>query len=152
MEYLSEEKLRELEKELEMLRTVKRKEIAESLEFAKSLGDLSENSEYIQAREDQANVEERIAKLESVLKSAVVVSKHHSSIVEVGSTVVVEKSGGANGPQKYQIVGSEEADMSVGKISNTSPLGAALFGRKKGETVSFKSPKGPSSYVIVDIE
>jgi len=151
MEYLSEEKLKALEKELEMLRTVKRKEIAESLEFAKSLGDLSENSEYIQAREEQASIEERIAKLENIMKTAVVVAKHHSSVVEVGSTVVVEKQGG-KGPQKYQIVGSEEADMSAGKISNTSPLGAALFGKKKGENVSFKSPKGMSSYTIVDIE
>lgn len=151
MEYLSEGKLKELKAELENLKTVKRKEVADSLEFAKSLGDLSENAEYIQAREDQANTEERIAKLEEIMKSAVVVAKHHSSIVEVGSTVVVKKTG-ADSEQKYQIVGSEESDMSSGKISNTSPLGEALYGKKKGESISFKSPKGVVNYTIVNIE
>ena len=91
MEYLSAEKLKELQKELEQLKTVRRKEVADNLEFAKSLGDLSENAEYHQAREDQAGVEERIAKLEMILKSVVVVSKHHSNIIEVGSTAVVQK-------------------------------------------------------------
>ena len=152
MEYLSEQKLKELKKELEQLKTVKRKEIADSLEFAKSLGDLSENAEYIQAREDQANTEERIAKLEEILRTAVVVSKHHSNIVEVGSTVIVEKEGGSGTHQKYQIVGSEESDMGAGKISNTSPLGTALYGKKKGDVVSFKSPKGEVKYTIVGIE
>ena len=151
MEYLSAEKRKELQKELEHLMTVRRKEVADSLEFAKSLGDLSENAEYIQAREDQANTEERISKLEEILKSAVVVSKHHSSVVEVGSTVEVEKKGGA-GKQKFQIVGSEESDMGAGKISNTSPLGIALHGKKKGDLVIFKSPKGSVEYTILDIE
>lgn len=151
MEYLSEQKLKDLKKELEHLKTVRRKEIADSLEFAKSLGDLSENAEYIQAREDQANTEERIAKLEEIMRTAVVVSKHHSNIVEVGSTVVVEKEGGS-GTQKYQIVGSEESDMGAGKISNTSPLGTALYGKKKGDIVTFKSPKGSVKYTIVNIE
>lgn len=152
MEYLSAEKLKELEHELEQLRTIKRKEVAENLEFAKSLGDLSENAEYIQAREDQANTEERIAKLESILNSAVVVSnKRRSDVVEVGCTVLVEKEGG-NGPLRYQLVGSEESDMAAGKISNTSPLGSALHGKKKGDVVSFKSPKGTVKYSILDIE
>ncbi len=151
MEYLSAEKLKELQKELERLKTVKRKEVAENLEFAKGLGDLSENAEYSQAREDQVNTEERIAKLEEMLKSVVVVSKHHSSVVEVGSTVVVQKEGSTDN-QKYQIVGSEESDMASGKISNTSPLGAALHGKKKGDAVSFKSPRGVIKYSIIDIE
>ncbi|MDP3958100.1 MAG: transcription elongation factor GreA [bacterium] len=152
MEYLSAEKLKELEHELEQLRTVKRKEVAENLEFAKSLGDFSENAEYIQAREDQANIEERIAKLETILTSAVVVSgKRQSGVVEVGSTVLVQKEGG-NGPQRFHLVGSEESDMASGKISNTSPLGSALHGKKKGDTVAFKSPKGTVKYSILDIE
>ncbi|MEK7143575.1 MAG: transcription elongation factor GreA, partial [Patescibacteria group bacterium] len=152
MEYLSAEKLKELQKELEQLKTVRRKEVADNLEFAKSLGDLSENAEYHQAREDQAGVEERIAKLEMILKSVVVVSKHHSNIIEVGSTAVVQKKG-ATDTQKYQIVGSEESDMSTGKISNASALGVALFGKKKGEEVSFKTPKGNiAHYTIMDIE
>ncbi|OGZ03754.1 MAG: hypothetical protein A2648_02250 [Candidatus Lloydbacteria bacterium RIFCSPHIGHO2_01_FULL_41_20] len=151
MEYLSAEKRKELEKELEHLKKVRRKEVADALEFAKSLGDLSENAEYIQAREDQANTEERIAKLEEILKSAVVVSKHHSNMVEAGSTVVVQKKGSSE-KQKFQIVGSEESDMSTGKISNSSPLGVALHGKKKGDTAVFKSPKGTVEYTIVDIE
>ncbi len=140
-----------MEKELIHLKTVRRKEVADGLEFAKSLGDLSENAEYIQAREDQAGTEERIAKLEQILKGAVIISKHHSNTVEVGSTVVVEKTG-RSGNQKFQIVGSEEADMGLGKISNTSPLGMALSGKKKGETATFKSPKGAVEYTILDIE
>ena len=151
MEYLSAEKRKELEKELVHLKTVRRKEVADGLEFAKSLGDLSENAEYIQAREDQAGIEERITKLEQILKGAVTVSKHHSSAVEVGSTVVVEKRGGS-GNQKFQIVGSEEVDMASGKISNTSPLGMALYGKKKGDMATFKSPKGIVEYTIVEIE
>ena len=149
--YLSREKLEDLKKELEHLKSHRRKEIAESLEFAKSLGDLSENAEYIQAREDQAKTEERISQIEEALKNAVIVGKHHSSIVEVGSTVIVEK-GGSEAKQKYQIVGSEEADMKQGKISNRSPLGEALFGKKKGDKISFKTPTGITNYKIVDIE
>lgn len=149
--YISREKLEDLKKELEHLRTTKRKEIAESLEFAKSLGDLSENAEYIQAREDQAKTEERISQIEETIKNAVVVAKHSSSVVEVGSTVVVEKEGSGNN-QKFQIVGSEESDTKQGKISNRSPLGLALFGRKKGDLVSFKTPTGVNNYRIIDIE
>ena len=99
--YLSREKLDELAKELEYLKKEKRKEIAQSLEFAKSLGDLSENAEYIQAREDQAKTEERISQLEETLKNAVVVKKHHSSTIEVGTTIVVEKAGSGS-KLKYQ--------------------------------------------------
>jgi len=151
MEYLSEEKRKELETELEYLRTVRRKEVAESLEFAKSLGDLSENAEYIQAREDQAGNEERIAKIEEILKSAVIVGKSHpGGMASVGSTVVVRKQGGDS--QKLEIVGSEESNMSEGKISNTSPLGVAILGKKKGDKVTFESPKGKVTYEIVDIE
>jgi len=150
MEYLSEEKLKELKAELEYLRTVKRKEVAESLEFAKSLGDLSENAEYIQAREDQAGAEERIAKIEDILKSAVIVGKSQSGTADVGSTVVVKKEGGE--AQKLQIVGSEESNMAAGKISNTSPLGVAIIGKKKGDKVTFDSPKGKVAYEIIDIE
>lgn len=152
MEYqLSKQKIDELGKEVAFLKGTRRKEIAEQLEYAKSLGDLSENAEYLQAREDQAKTEERIAQIEEILKSAVVIEKHHSNLVEVGSTVIVKKSGSST-TQKYEIVGSEEADMSQGKISNMSPLGVALFGKKKGEVVKFKTPAGVTQYEIVDIE
>ncbi|MEK7614048.1 MAG: transcription elongation factor GreA [Patescibacteria group bacterium] len=149
--YISREKLEDLKKELEHLKSSKRKEIAESLEFAKSLGDLSENAEYSQAREDQAKTEDRILQIEETLKSAIVITKHHSSTIEVGSVVVVEKDGNET-KKKYQIVGSEESNMKENKISNHSPLGQALFGKKKGDKVSFKTPTGVTNYKIVEIE
>src|SRR5258708_35308337 len=140
-EYLTKEKFEELSAELNTLKTVRRKEIADNLEYAKSLGDLSENAEYQEARELQTTLEERITKLESVLKSAVIVSERHRDTVGVGSTVVVKKEG-ATGNQRYGIVGSEEANSALGKISNRSPLGEALLGRRRGESVSVSTPKG----------
>lgn len=149
--YVSREKYKELGEELGYLKTTRRKEIAEKLEYAKSLGDLSENAEYHEAREDQAGTEKRILELEEILKHAQVVERHHSDIVEVGSVVVVKKIGG-NGDKKYQIVGSEEADTANGKISHLSPLGAALMGKKEGDKTSFQSPAGKVEYTIIEIE
>lgn len=149
--YISKEKLEDLKKEVEFLKSTKRKEIAESLEAAKALGDISENAEYSQAREDQAKTEDRIMQIEDALKRAIVVTKHHSSVIEIGSTVVVEKEG-SGVKQKFHVVGGEEADMKVGKISNNSPLGQALFGKKKGDKVSFKTPIGITNYKIIDVE
>lgn len=149
--YLSKEKYKELGKELEQLKTTRRKEIAEKLEYAKSLGDLSENAEYHEAREDQANTEKRILELEELLKHAQVVEKHHSENVEVGSVVLVKKSGGKE-EKRYQIVGSEEADSVAGKISHVSPLGSSLMGKKKGDKGSFQSPAGKVEYTIIEIE
>jgi transcription elongation factor GreA len=149
--YLSKEKYKELENELDFLTTTRRKEIADKLEYAKSLGDLSENAEYQEAREDQANTERRILEIEITLKNASVIKKHHSDKIEVGSSVVVQKEGESN-KTKYQIVGSEEADMSLGKISNVSPLGEVLVGKKVGEDVFFESPSGKMKYKIINIE
>lgn len=151
-EYVSKEKLKELNEELEHLTSVRRKEIADALEFAKSLGDLSENAEYQEAREAQASTEERIAKIESILKSAVVVSKRHSKdIASVGSIVVLQKKGTQN-KFEYQLVGSEEADIENRKISNKSPLGEAVFGKKKGDQITCVTPGGEIAYVIVDLK
>lgn len=150
-DYLTQEKKEELERELKELQTTKRKEILDALEFAKSLGDLSENAEYQQARESQAKLEDRIRQIEYILKNSSVIAKHHSDVVEVGSAVVVQKDGSKD-KKTYQIVGSEEADSAKGKISNRSPLGEAMMGKKKGETVSFKSPSGVVKYKIIDIE
>ncbi|MEK7531833.1 MAG: transcription elongation factor GreA [Patescibacteria group bacterium] len=150
-EYLTKEKYEELRKELEFLKKDRRKEIAESLEYAKSLGDLSENAEYHEARETQATTEDRIRKIEEILKSAQIVDVHHSERVDVGSVVHVRK-GKEKEILKYQIVGSEEADTREGKISHKSPLGEALMGRKKGESFSFKTPKGEVEYGVVEIE
>lgn len=150
-EYMTEAKRQELIAELDMLQTTKRKEILDALEFAKSLGDLSENAEYHQAREEQGKLEERIQKIQYLLKSSVIVKKHHSTKVEIGSTVHLKKEGSKDAIT-YQIVGSEEADMASGKISHKSPLGIALFGKLKGESTTFPTPKGSITYTIVDIE
>lgn len=151
VDYITEEKRKDLEAELKDLSGPKRREILEALEFAKGLGDLSENAEYHQAREDQAKLEERVSKIQYMLQNSVVVKKHHSTVVEVGSTAVIQKEGSSD-KKKIQIVGAEEADMAQGKISNRSPLGAALFGKKKGDTASFTSPGGVVKYKILDIE
>lgn len=149
--YITAEKRVELEKELHLLQSVKRKEILEALEFAKSLGDLSENAEYHQAREEQGKLEERISSIEHILQNSILVKKHHSTSVEVGSTVTVQKEGDKN-KQTFQIVGSEEADFSKGLISNNSPLGSALFGKTKGDVATFRSPKGEIKYKVISIE
>lgn len=150
MEYLTSEKKKELENELNHLKSVRRKEIADALEYAKSLGDLSENAEYHQAREDQANCEDRISHLEQILKNAEVVDRRHSGTVGVGSTVTVVRKGEKE-EKSFTLVGSEEADSFGGKISNESPLGAALLGKAKGDTVSVPTPKGSTEYTIKSI-
>lgn len=148
--YITKEKKKELESELIELSGPKRKEIISALEYAKSLGDLSENAEYHQAREDQGKLEERIKVVEHILKSSVVVKKSGGDIVEIGSDVVVEKEG-TKEQKNYIIVGSEEADMLQGKISNNSPIGQALFGKKKGDVISFRTPKGLVNYKIIKV-
>lgn len=150
-EYLTQEKFNELQAELHELKTVKRKEIAEHLEHARSLGDLSENAEYHEAREDQAQTEARILQIESILKNAEIVTHRSSDVIEVGSKVTISKSGDSKN-NMFTLVGSEEADISSGKISHHSPLGAALFGKKKGETFEFESPKGSVKYTVVDVK
>jgi transcription elongation factor GreA len=150
-EYLTKEKFEELNKELDFLRKTKRKEVAEDLEYAKSLGDLSENAEYHEARELQANIEDRIIKLENLLKNSVIMTFHHSEAVGIGSTVLIQKDGDKKS-HKFEIVGSEEANVSLGKLSLHSPLGEAMIGKKKGEVFSFSSPKGKMDYRVVEIE
>ena len=150
-EYLTKEKFNELTKELEHLKKIKRKEIAEHLEYARSLGDLSENAEYQEARGDQANVEDRITRLEILLKSAKITGAHGNEEVAVSSVVTVEKEKG-NGPKTFIIVGSEEADISKNKVSNKSPFGQAILEKKKGETFSFNTPQGQVKYKILDIK
>lgn len=150
-EYLTQAKYDEFQKELEHLKTVKRTEIAAQLEYAKSLGDLSENAEYHEARNEQALVEDRILHLEALLKSASIVSAHGTDKVSVGTTVTLKRE--SDGSKKViTIVGSEESDASAGKISVRSPLGSAALGKKKGETFSFESPSGAMTYKVLDIE
>ena len=148
--YITEEKKKALQIELEELKGPKRKEILVALEYAKSLGDLSENAEYHQTREDQGKLEERIKRIEQILESSIVVKGGGGDIIEIGSRVVVEKEETFE-KKSYQIVGSEEADMAQSKISNNSPFGEALFGKKKGDTISFKTPNGEVNYKIIDV-
>jgi transcription elongation factor GreA len=150
IKYLTKEKYSELEKELQDLKTVRRKEVAQNLEYARSLGDLSENAEYQEAREMQATIEDRIMQIENTLKTAEIVHEMHGDHISMGSLVVIEKQGG--GKQKFKIVGSDEVNTAEGKISNQSPLGSVLVGKKKGESVSVKTPKGTSIYRIVSVE
>jgi transcription elongation factor GreA len=148
--YLTKEKFDSLSSELENLKTVRRKEVAQDLEYAKSLGDLSENAEYQEAREAQSNIEERINKIESILKTALIVSRHNTDVVTIGSRVVVKKESSKESSE-YTMVSSEEADVNVGKLSYLSPLGEVLMGKKKGQTFDFKSPKGNIAYTVVSI-
>ena len=147
---LTQEKFDELKAELERLTTTARKEIAESLEYARSLGDLSENAEYQSARELQAATEERIRRLEHIIKSAVIMSEKKKGIVGFGSEVTICKKGDKD-KHVYTIVGSEEADMRDKKISHLSPLGEAMMGKKKGDTFTFATPSGGQEYCIIDI-
>lgn len=151
IKYLTGEKFKELEGELRILKTVKRKEVATNLEYARSLGDLSENAEYQEARELQATIEDRISIIENTLKTAEIVHETHGEHVSIGSIVTVEKSG-AKGAQKFKIVGSDEVNTAEGKISNMSPIGSVLLGKKRGETVTVRTPKGIIDYKIVSVE
>jgi len=149
-EYLSKEKHEELSKELEFLTHIRRKEIAEALEAAKSLGDLSENAEYHSAREAQAGIEERITVLEEILKNSVIVGgKHKTDAVGIGSVVSVKRG---KSTKTYTIVGSEETDVAGGKISNKSPLGEAMMGKRKGDHFTCTTPIGESECAIVEIK
>ncbi len=149
-DYITAEKRKELETELTSLKGPKRKEILEALQYAKSLGDLSENAEYHQVREDQGKLEERIAKIDQILKSSQTITKGGGDMVDMGSTVVVQKEN-TKDQKTYVVVGSEEADMKTGKISHKSPFGEALFGKKKGENVSFQTPSGVVNYKIINV-
>ena len=151
-QYLTSEKMQEFKKELGFLKTEKRNQVAESLEYAKKLGDLSENAEYHEARQAQAEVEDRISHLENLIKTAVIVEDNTSTSggVSIGSTVKIQKEGEKE-TKEYKIVGSEEADMAHGKVSNLSPLGSAILGKKKGDKVSFVTPKGKAVYTLISI-
>jgi transcription elongation factor GreA len=152
-QYLTAEKSAELKKELEYLKTDRRKEVAEHLEYSKKLGDLSENAEYHQAREEQAGVEDRIRYLETLLKDVVITHVPTGGVISVGSTVRLEKEGATEKKSfLFTIVGSEEADTSQGKISNISPLGSALLGHKEGDKIKVQTPKGVIHYVVAALK
>lgn len=149
---LTEEGLKNLENELEELKSVKRKEIAEKIKVALSFGDLSENSEYDEAKNEQAIMEARILELEAMLKNVKVIDEHELSteIVHVGSRVKVYDTE-FDEECDYKIVGSNEADPVSGKISDESPVGAGLLGHKVGESISIDTPSGACVYKILEI-
>ena len=140
---LTDAGLKKYENELEELKTVKRKEISEKIKVALSFGDLSENSEYDEAKNDQAKVEARIAELEAMLKNAKIIDEDELSdeIIHVGSKVTVYDVK-YDEELSYQIVGSAEADPKVGRISDESPVGKALIGAKVGDEVEAETPGG----------
>ncbi len=148
-EYLTQEKYDEFKAELALLKSTKRKEVAEALEYAKSLGDLSENAEYHEARDAQGVIEDRISKLEELLKDATIVKTTNTGVIGVGSVVTVEKDGKKF---EYTIVGSEESDVSSNKISMRSPFGLAIMGKKKGDNFTFKAPSGELAYTVKEVK
>jgi len=147
--YLTPEGLEKIKKELEYLKTVKRKEIAERLEKSIAYGDLSENSEYQEAKEAQAFLEGRILELEDLIKNAVVVTKKKkSNLAQIGSVILI--SSGTK-KEKVKLVGSEEANPLEGKISVDSPLGKALLNQPEGVVVEVDLPNGKRKYKILKI-
>lgn len=150
--FLTEEGLNKLEEELNEAKSVKRKEIAARIKVALSFGDISENSEYDQAKNEQAQLEERIAKLEAMIGNAKIIDEDEitTDMVSIGSKVLV-KDLEYDEEMDYIIVGSAEADPFEGKISNVSPLGESLIGGKKGDIVRVSVPDGIIEYEILDI-
>lgn len=149
---LTQEGYDKLEEELENLKVVKRKEVAERIKVAISFGDLSENAEYDEAKKEQAQVEERILKLENMVRKAVIIdeSKIDLNVVTIGSIVKV-KDLEFDEEVEYTIVGSTEADPYDGKISNESPVGKALLGRAAKEVVEVQVPDGVAKFKILEI-
>lgn len=148
--HLTKEGLEELKKELECLKKEGRQEIAERLKRAKEYGDLSENSEYSDAKESQAKLEGRIFELEEIIRNAVLIKKSvRKDKVSIGSTIEVQKG---SKMFKYTIVGSREARPEANLISNESPLGKAFIERKIGDKVEINTPNGKVDYRIIKIE
>lgn len=150
--FFTEEGLKKTEDELEHLKSVVRREVAEKIKIALGYGDLSENAEYDHAKNEQAKVEEKIAKLENMLRNAVLIEeeKVDKTLVNIGSVVKV-KEVGTDDEEEYTIVGSAETDPLEGKISNESPMGSALLGKKVGDVAEVEVPDGTVSFEIVSI-
>ncbi|MER3408643.1 MAG: transcription elongation factor GreA [Thermoleophilia bacterium] len=150
---LTREGYEKLKQEIEYLSTHKRREVAERIRHAREFGDINENAEYDDAKNEQAMLEHRIATLEERLRSARVIDAKDvaKDVVSVGSTVKL-KDLEAGSTVEYQIVGSAEANPSQNKLSNESPVGKAILGRKKGEVVEVAAPRGSLKFKILDIK
>jgi len=148
---ISQEGYDKLQKELDHITTVKRREIADRIQKAKDMGDLSENAEYSEAKDAQAFNEGRVAELMQMLKSLTVVESSSSTgTVSMGSSVVVRSSDGRE--RNFTIVSFNEADPVSGKISNESPLGKAMISKKNGDKVKVETPRGEVEYEIIAIK
>ena len=149
---ITEDGLKKLEDELELLKTVKRKDIAEKIKVALSFGDLSENSEYDSAKNEQAQIESRIAELEATLKHVKVIDEDDidTEIIRVGTKVSI-KNMATKDVLEYQIVGSTESDPRNRKISDESPVGKELLGHKKGDKVEIVIPSGSVKFQVLNI-
>ena len=148
--YLSREGLERLRAELDEMVGRRRVEVAQRIHDAKEHGDLTENAEYEDAKNEQAFVEGRIQALEALIKNAILISDHHATDhVSIGTTVAVESEAG--GREEFHIVGSAEAKPTEGRISNESPVGRALLGKKKGEKVVVHVPAGDFTYTVKEI-
>ena len=148
---VTKEGLEKMKKELDELRSTKRAEIAQRLKAAIAMGDLSENSEYDEAKNAQAFLEGRILQLEQQIRTAQVIEKVAKDRVDVGSTVLIEDME-EHLQEKVTIVGSTESNPFEGRISNESPVGRALMGAKAGDTVEAEAPNGVLKYKVISIE
>ena len=150
---LTPEGFKKLQREIDLLRGEKRREVAERIRVAREFGDIAENAEYDTAKNDQAHLEARIAMLEERLKNARVVTKKEikSGEVSIGTKVRL-RDVKANKTVEYHIVGSAEANPAEHKLSNESPVGKAIMGRKKGEVVEVAAPRGKLKFKIMDIK
>lgn len=147
---ISQEGYDKLRQELEFLTTEKRKEIAERIQTAKDMGDLSENAEYAEAKDAQAFNEGRIAEIEAIIKNVTIVKNGHGKEhVGMGSTITVKT---INGKKTFTIVSFNEVDPATGKISNESPLGRAFLNKRRGDKVKVTTPRGEMEYEILNIE
>lgn len=147
--YISKDKLEQFKKELQELKTVKRREVVERIEKAKEMGDLSENAEYAIAKDEQAFIEGRILELGDLFNNAIIIDEiKKTDAVSVGSKIKVKIDGGE---KEFEIVGITEADPIHGKISNESPLGRAMLGRRRGDEVEVLTPRGKIIYTIIDV-
>ncbi len=149
---LSKERLQELQEELNYLKTTREQEVAELLKVARSFGDLSENSEYDEAKNEQSKLYGRIAEVENILAHAVIIdeSELEVDVVGLGSSVELEDMEFGD-VDRYEIVGSQEANPALGRISDDSPIGRAIIGKRAGETVSVEAPSGLLKFKIVSV-
>lgn len=147
-QYMTQEKLEELKQELENLKLQELPKIAKRIDDARQMGDLSENAEYHQAREDMAWMQSRVKEINAILDNAEIITTGGGNTVEIGSFIVVKVGGDK---REYTIVGGQEADPTSGRISNESPIGSAFLGRKKGDIVEVKLPSGVQEFKIVEV-